>query len=345
MPVDYTPRGRLAHLRIGGKALSREIHDAVTTALLELTTTEASQLTITLRDEVNLALLRKANLKPGTEHDAGDDVDYADLALELRALEVATGPLITLTARSRGIGKLKRAKGGKVWRDLSPTAWARQEARAAGLAFVGQSSPSRHHIDRKAAKKGQPGESSWDVLTRLAREEGFIAFEAAGTLYFGTPTYLTTHASERLTLEWSGRGTDPRIVDVPNVRRSADDTGRGATVNVGLTGELGDDVRPGNAIDLRGVPGFRSAYLVTSVTFDVAATSPVAVAAETPSNPTPEPPTSNPDKPTKAHSTVKRKTPATTDSSGGPARQPASTPSRPAKPASIPWEDRRVSLE
>lgn len=282
----YTVDGRLGALIVRGGRLTRDVVDAVTSGSLSYSTDAVTQLTLTVHDP-DLRLLASDLFTPGTTTTAGSRVDYGRLRLEVAAVELGDDsgtPVLTVTARSRGAQKLRRARGARVRHKMSPTEWAALEAKAAGLRFVGQPSSDRRSIGRRK------GETSWDALGRLAEELGYVCFEAAGVLYFGRPTWLADRATDRLRIAWEGASSDPRIVTIPRCRRTADDGSKAATVEVDLAGSLGDTVTPGHRFTLDGIPTFEGRYLIDAVTIPLADDAPVTVSASTPVNPVPQPP-------------------------------------------------------
>lgn len=201
--------------------------------------------------------------------------------------------MLEVSARSLGWRRLKQAKGALVRRNLSPTEFAALEAKAAGLRFVGEASARRRQIARQT---GDQAETSWDTIQRLAQEIGFIAFEAAGILYFGRPTWLVSRSgARRWSVTWSPdpAQVSPGLVGVPECRRSEDDASAAAEVTVDLVAEDADQIRPGDVLALAGVPTFSASYLVTSVRIPLDDTRPVVVSAQTPVNPAPQPPASS----------------------------------------------------
>lgn len=286
--ATYSTEGRLGQLRIRGAKIKANVAEAVTSASVSMSSAEATQLTITLVD-TGFHLLDSRLFDAGTRTKAGSRCDYGSLDLEVRAIEVAargTDHVLTITARSFGVGRLKRAKGPLVRKGLTPTQFAALEAKRAGLKFLGQPSAKRKAIARQV---GKDAESSWDTLQRLARELGYVCFEAAGVLYFGKPTWLTQHTLE-VRIPWKGAGTDDAIDRLPTCRRSGDDKRNAATVEAALRGDLGEQARPGMALILSGVPTFEGRYMVDTVTIPLGEGQPVTVSASTPENPKPEPP-------------------------------------------------------
>lgn len=282
--------GRLDRVLARGAKLKGNVAQRVTAAALELTNAEAgvSQLTLTVSDP-DLTILESRLFEPGSRNSAGSRLDYGEaLQFEVAAVEVTDsgdGPLLYVTARSLGGQRMRRAKGPLIRKKITPTEFAELLGKEAGLKFVGEPSPQRATISRQT---GEDGETSWDTIQRLARELGYIAFEAAGVLYFGRPTWLINRQAATV-LEVAHK-RDGRVRGMPTCRRSSDDPKKVATVSVDLEPTLGDDVRPGHRLTLRGVPLFDGRYLVTRVAIPLAGDGWVTVDASTPVNPEPEPP-------------------------------------------------------
>lgn len=283
MPT-YALEGRLGKVIARGGKLSANVAERVVSGEVNLTAYESTQLTLVLIDDADLNVLGSRLFAAGTPTRAGSRLDYGGLHLEVRAVEVApagTEHRLTITARSLGIGKLKRERGAKVRRNLSPTQFARAEAKAAGLKFIGQPSPKRKTIARKA---GDDAEASWDTITRLAEELGFIVYEAAGVLYFGKPTWLVKKL-DPYPLRWKGEATADTVDALPTCRRTGDDAKRLATVAADLRGDAAEDLTPGRSLALSGVPTFEGTYLIESITIPLAEGAGIAVDAITPVDP------------------------------------------------------------
>lgn len=333
MSRRYTANGRAGKVIARGKALTQEQADLLLSGKLDLSTSEVSQLTLTIADP-ELAILGSRLFDPPLVVGAtGSSLDYARLKFEVAAVEVGAEKSITtltVTARSLGMQKLRRpfnadaspkltpiypqpgqagfigpvtqaqidaAKtlpttpppGGS--RGLSPTEWVRQQAKAVGLGFRGQESATRDLISPVTDDQTKETETLWAVTQRLAKEIGYVAYEAAGVLYFGQPTWLVDHAT-RLRINWGGNPTPEGLLDPPRCRRTGDDPKQhaSATIEVNLAPTLGDEITPGMALDLSGVPTFNGRYLIDRVSIPLADNQPVTVSASTPINPEPEPP-------------------------------------------------------
>lgn len=303
MANRFSIEGRLGNVGVRGTRLTGEISEVVTSATLSMTTTEVTQLTLNVVDN-ELKLLDSGLFTAGTTYTPGTPMSYGGLSLECRAIEVGprgTDAALTITARSRGAQALKRGRGVKLWRNLSPTHFAALAAKAAGLKFVGQGTGKRKTIRR------DKDETTWDTLQRLAAESGFYCFEAAGTLYFAAPTWLTKAGRRELPVPWRGKGTADDLEELPVCRRSGDDPKRAATVSAKLRGDLGENALPGHGFRLWGVPTFEGLYIVDGVTINLAEGTPVQVSASTRIDPEKQPRQAAPGK----------KKRATSGSSGG----------------------------
>lgn len=281
----YSLDGRLGQLIVRGGRLRADIAEAVTSASLSLSSSEVTQLTLTIVDN-DFDVLRSGLFSAGTPTKRGSRCDYAGLHLEVRAIEIAargTDNVLTVTARSVGAGNARRKRGAHVRRNLTPTQYVALGAKAAGLKFTGQPSAKRKSISRNK------DESEWDTWQRLAQELGYVCFEAAGRVYFGKPTWLIDK-TPTIRVAWKGRRTGDAIDELPNCRRSGDDAKRAAQVSAKLRGDLGEDALPGMRFVLDGVPTFEGAYMVDSVSIDLAEGMAATVSASTPINPKPQPP-------------------------------------------------------
>lgn len=289
--TSYSLDGRLGNIYARGAKLDGNIAEAVTAASLSLTMGEVSQLSLTVADNADFELLASGLFAPGTPTKRGSQLDYGALNFEVRAVELeprGEDHQLRVTARSIGAGNLKRARGPLVRKKISPTRFVAIEAKRAGLTFVGQPSEKRANISRQA---GDDPETSWDTCQRLASELGYVCFEAAGVLYFGKPTWLLDRKDrQEYRIRWRGRATDDGLDTVPRCRRSGDDAKNAATVEVSLRGTAGDDVLPGMALILDGVPTFDGAYLIESVELGLGEGAAASVKAATAVNPEPQPP-------------------------------------------------------
>lgn len=282
--VDSGPQ--LAAIRINRGRLASNIVDATRSASLSVSTTEVTELALEVEDP-GLRIMATGIFA------ARALVDYGPLRLEVSAVEVNGGEAgrggISVAARPRGVGVLRRTFGLAMV-NASPTTFAADCARRAGLLIVAEPSPVRARIALEA-EPGQPREDAWAGLARLADELGFVCYEAAGVLYFGRPSWLVGVLPPQR-VAWAREGTpDPRILGHPICRRTIDDPAAPVAVGLELAPELGERFLVGAALHLEGVPSFVGRYAITSATVDLgAADATIAITAETPKDPEPNPP-------------------------------------------------------
>ncbi len=281
MANTFSTAGRLGRVLVTGERLKADVVESVTTANISLSTTEVSQLNLTVTDK-DFRLLNSGIFYAGGVYTAGSRIDYGGLRFECRAIELqprGADDLLIITGRSYGPQALKRSRGARVWKNMSPTQFAAQEARNAGLDFTGQTTGKRKTIHRGKT------ESSWDVLQRLASESGFYCFEAAGRLYFASATFLVAPGRKYISIAWRGSKTADDLDELPNCRRSGDDPKAAATFTAKVRGDNGELALPGMRAQLSGMSVFSNAYMIDTVSINLADNTPVTVSGSTPINP------------------------------------------------------------
>lgn len=301
---NYRPPTSIRDLRISGSADSANVADLVIDGRIDLTAQEVSELTFTM---VNEGPLRLGSGQGLLTMEAA--VDWAGHLFSIAALEHSQGEggeLAVITCRDRGAQKLRKTNrnpttgeqmGDTAYgvdvagRELSATEYAHLQAGYAGLGIIGQGSARRANI---APVKGEDGiyESPWDVLVRLAGEEGFACFVSGAYLYFGKPTFLAEHAID-VRVGVNNAYGDRRLdaIGHPAVRQSLDDV-EGATIELLLPRWRGEQVRPGMVLDVRGIYGVPQRWLVQRVSWPLdAGVEPVTVEGRQPVDPPIESPT------------------------------------------------------
>lgn len=278
---------RLEGITLGGADLRADVVDAVVgTPTLELSGTQTSELRLGVYDP-DLEVLGSGLFRRRTP------ATVLGMPFEVAAVEVGgdAGPeVVTVTLRSAGVQRLKRARGTRMLRNVSRTDYARTEARDVGLGFRGQPSAKVAQVGRQAADKGSDAdaETAWDALTRHADEAGdWTVAEAGGVLTFASAKWLLANPPATWRIRWRTSAALPRgdvgALTTPNVRQSedADDDG---TLDVQVPREQGIDVRPGDALVLgRELPEFGGLrFLCQQVTIPVDGWSPVTLSGSRP---------------------------------------------------------------
>lgn len=297
---DPDPRTRLGRVFVHGNRLSAEFSEVVIDASLSWSTTEITQLSLTVNDP-GFVLWRKGIFAKGVamlyREPGMDDVELRVAATTLDGGAAGLGGF-TVLARSAGVQKLRRRRGAKVMRKASPTDFVEAECKAAGLKVVAQKTATRGQVARDVAAKGDEDTqgadkpSSWTTFLRLAEEVGFVCFEFMGTVYFAKPTWLIENDAEPVQVALPLRGAEEAWASrtMPTINDSEDASAPVSISGIELEPSRLGEVRPGGALRLRGLPPFNDKYLITSMTLPLLGTGGIDVSAETPINPEPQPP-------------------------------------------------------
>lgn len=281
----YSPSGRAESIEVGGKSLVELVGKRLLSATIDLSADAVPELGFVVHVPPGGTVNRLV------EHFVeGVEVAYGELRFVVAAIELGpadAGIQLTVTARSRGLSKLRKADAGS-WSNVSPSEVAYQSALLVGSGYVIEGSATRGTIagETREGTDGKP-ESRFELLERLAGELGFVFFETGRTLHFGRPTWLLekgvpfeAHYKYRL-------GKD--VAGPPTWRRTADDDEKTTTIEFDLPARMGNKIRPGQALDWSGMAAAISGkYFVTSVAWSP--TDPAAlvhVVAEKPVDPTP----------------------------------------------------------
>lgn len=298
--TDPDPRVRMGRLFVHGGKLKDSIADRVTQASLSWATDSVTQLSMQILDP-GLALYREGVFAKGVAL-LYREPGMRDVNLRVASVTVDPGPAGTggmqIAARSEGVWKLKRRRGPLVMKKASPSQFVAAECKAVGLKAVVQPSPARGAVARDVKKagdgsaRGALAPSSWTTFQRLAGELGYIVFEFADTVYFGTPTWLIGRDKTPLQVAVPLPGAPPAWAarQIPTIVSSED-----SEVAVDISGVVIEkarfkEVRPGGAMQLRGVPPYNDMYLIGSVDLPLIGTDGVTLSASTPKDPEPQPP-------------------------------------------------------
>lgn len=286
-------------LYVMGSKLRANVRDVVTSANFSAAIGSVTQFDIDVYDPT-LSLLKEGYFKKGVS------AQYQNFKMVVASVTTKTmggQEALTVKFRSKVVNDLKKRRGTKVMKKVSPSEFVISECKAVGAKYVVQGSARRTQVARDMpASKTKYDEdaipSSWTTFNRLAGEAGFVLFECAGVIFFGQPSWLLKQsAKDPIPVIWttstvSGNTDDPkRALQLPECTSSID-TNTGADVNVSLPLTRFPEIRLGKAIQLKGVPTFDGKYLITSFDLSlVGKDSTINVKAETPVDPEANPPT------------------------------------------------------
>ena len=274
----------IEELVVGDSRLTGKIIEAVTEFTIDLTSKGASQIKLGIVDW-DFSILSTGLFRRRTP------MTYGDLKMEIAVVETGDSPSprgIQIIGRSSGVQAFKRNKTTVVRRNLSPSDFLRIEAGLVGATVVAQPSPKRSSISRKSTDS--QFESTWDVMSKLANELGYLFFEANNVFYFGQPTWFVTRTDATkhqiaFTMTETEENVRFPVFGTPECRMSEDDL-RAATVTLMLDRTNATTIRPGDLVEFSGVPTFEGDYIVSAVGWSVLKPGePVSVSLETPIDP------------------------------------------------------------
>jgi cell wall-associated NlpC family hydrolase len=295
--------GTAVPITIGGKSLTGELGRAVIGGTVDLSTSQVSEVSLTLLDP-GFALCSRYRLDL-------DSVLHC-LNLPFRVVQLGSGSTpggATVTLKAHPSGAVTMRTGTPVAAsNISPTDYMKNVATAAGLRFWGRPSGKRSTVGPNSITddlgNSRP-ETAWEIGDRLAGELGYYAFEAAGTYYFAPADYIKLN-STRVQLVAPGIKAYPETntgkaypaMELPtcdatiskNLTALQKKLGRTSilscdvNINARIEREAGEPLRPGMTAWLPGThPKFaKDGFLITRVSWDlVNPNSPVNVQAGT----------------------------------------------------------------
>lgn len=278
---------RIRDILFRGKPALHDIKEKVTAAGLDMSTTQASELSFEISDP-GFKILNSGRFAVDTP------VSYRGLPMTISVLETTSGGGqggLSVKCRSSAIKRLKDLRGAHVVKDATPSSYVIAECKLAGVKYVVQpSSAKRHQIARDIPQKGQEYDntnhpSAWTTFQRMATDAGYIMYEVGGTIYFGQPTWLVAR-SPKVTVEWyPENGKEPYTI--PQFRQSTDS--RDVEVSVELPIDRAGTIFPGYGISFTDFPVFSGVYLITQVSYPLAGVGNISVTASTLRNPKPTP--------------------------------------------------------
>lgn len=312
----------LANVQLTGKGLWADVEDAVIAGRLSTSSSETTLLELTLEDPGHMILASRVL-------DADTFVLWGDLTVQLATLEATAGSSgrggLVAGFSAADVNTLRERKGPILLANTSTSELVAVMAHTVGLKVVAQQTHQRAALwvlgyrpdppktvdpvtgeettDPNAAA-GQEAETWWDAIARFAKEEGFLAFECAGVLYYGKPSWLIKTLPVRAVAYDPVGDNGTRGLLACTARRTyPETTGAIATVELSLTldAELLGDGRgwlPGTALELTGLPTFDGRYMVTALDVDVVAGTAELTAAtpiDPPAEGPPDPPNTGQD--------------------------------------------------
>ena len=276
---------------VGGQFFNNGTTEShILSAGIQLTVDQASEIQFALHDP-NWEYIQSFGEKGPLDRDA----TYEQFKLRVTGYSYDGGPSglggSTIKLQPAGIVKSRKIVGPLIRENISPTQFVIDGARSAGMACIAQDSPVRPSINRDIAEatEGKTADNNdkneWTTLQRLAAEEGFLIFEVANTLFFGSPQWLfDTRPNWVVGFGTTAPGRATRLVEFPSITMSSSKN-TANEMQFKLPLELADQIMPGHSVTVMGVP--KSAMgekklLVTSCDYPLAGLGDLQISAREP---------------------------------------------------------------
>jgi hypothetical protein len=204
---------------------------------------------------------------------------------EIASVEVnqgeGDGAGIRLECRRKPIQQMKRDRNTDSIKGITATDYAALAAQKYGLDFVGQSTSVPRKVQK--ATGADADERVWGVITRLAGEAQFSAFESDGTLYFASQEWLLGKWAN-LDFKYPSENDSPfQVLQLPNCRRSDDADSLDSEASFVLQrSSTTEGLRAGMTINLINMGEFDRQYLIAEVSYALGQPDPIGVACKSP---------------------------------------------------------------
>lgn len=237
-----------------------EIQDSITSFNYELSADRVSQIKFTVHDP-NFEMYNRNYFVIGRR------VVYNNLEFEVAAVEINYQSLskCVVTARTKAIQNMRRDVSRATFGNVSPTQAASAAAALFGLEFFGEATAVNGNIVRQ--ETDGVTESTYAVLSRLAKEMDFRFFESRGTLFFASERNIVRSQPE-VNLYVPSPNNDPLFVSRLNVRKSADSKKPSSFQANIIKNRSSINIFPGMSVNIVGINGFEYPFMVDRVAFD-----------------------------------------------------------------------------
>ena len=268
-----------------GRQITRDLKEQISNMDIDMGIDQVTELSIGIEDPLF------ETLKSGV-FDLNTPVTYRGLNLIVSVVETSIGGGlggITIRCRPKVVSDLKKRRGAKVMKNVSPSTFVKSECKEVKAANTIQNSIKRGQIARDLPQKGESYDeadypSSWTTFRRLADELGYVMYEVAGHVYFGKPTWIVAQ-KPKVEVQWySENGKEP--LTIPEFRQSLDSTDIELSLELPL--ERASECIPGHGLVISGFPKFAGTYMITQVSYPLVGTGTVSVTASTVKNPEPQ---------------------------------------------------------
>lgn len=289
MGTTMTADNRLLNVRVLGQNMSSDLVETCESASLSVSNSAVTEMSFTFADTHDLQVFRSGILSAGTSVTYGD---WQTVVEDVTLKPGKIGPSVSVKCPSKFVSRLRGATGAHSWGGQDVSTWVTNIAREVGMAALVQPGLGTRTIIREAPD-GDRKESTWDIITDLAKEIGVWVFEYGSTLVFAKPSWLVNRPSRQYwPLHWN-TWTDYNegLAGMPEYSDSLSSSPR-EKLKLRLVSADADKVRPGDEVTLAGthLGKAKGRWIVTSVDFPMTVAAAVTVSCQRPIDPVPQPP-------------------------------------------------------
>lgn len=280
---------RMLNVKVLGQNMSSDLAETCEKASLSASISQVTEMSFTFADDHSLTVFKSGLLNEGTTITYGA---WQTVVQDMDLKSGATGPSITVKCPSKFVTRLRGEVGAANWGTVDISAWVRDRAASAGMSTLVQPGLGRKAIIREKPD-GDRKESTWDVITQLAKEVGVWVYEYGNHLVFAKPSYLINLGGRRYwPLYWNSWGDyHDGLAGMPEYGNAASSALR-ESLKLRMVSADADQVRPGDEVTLGGphVSKMGGRWIVASVDFPLTVASPVTVSCQRAIDPVPQPP-------------------------------------------------------
>jgi len=243
----YQQAGGIDAVRLSGRGLSEYLGARVIGGSLKASTTEVTELQLTIQDSLDAALHRRGLLRKGSV------VTMNGWTMAVTGWSVGAGdagPTLEIVAPSRYVERLRAQTGAKSWGTQDISAWVRSRAREAKMNAVIQPNLGRQLFIRDKPE-GDQRPSTWDLMVEGAEVGGAWLFEYGPNLVLARPSWLakTAWGGRTWRFTWNGwESISSGIAQIP----VWSNTGGPETLELSVIAHNRWAVRPGDKVILNG---------------------------------------------------------------------------------------------
>ncbi len=282
--------GKLRNITITGRGLTADVRDATASVKFGVAHDQITSVALAVNDTMDLSIFRSGVMAPGSS------IAYGQWWTTITDNEVQTGsigPLLSVTALSRWVTRLRAQTGAKNWGTTDVSGWVTDRLKEVGAIPIVQPGLGRAAIAREKGEAGQEKPNTWDVMVQMQKQSGVWLFEYGPRFVFARPSWIMANLKVRKTYDlwWTNFTKYHNALDgLPKyTHRPADDPAEQMTFR--LVSPDADEIAPGDQVNMTGnVGGMRGRWIVSGVSYPFTVGAAVEVTCLRPIDPEKEPP-------------------------------------------------------